>query len=254
MIKYKIILKTSHKNEGRIQDCYDTWLKHTDYVCLTDKYTNKFNEISCSERDDYNSNEEKTINFINLIKHSGILDNYDWLVFIDDDAILNKKYFEYILPYLDKEKFYGLCMGGCPQQPDVLFPSGGSGYLISPKLIRAMSDMFKPEWSTGGTEDVVVGNWLGLNNIKIHQTVLIDGVEHYFKLNGWFPFSPQAEKLTEEEARDPVIYVPRVIEYSKQEREPFLLSHLTHHYLRHREYQVYINEVLERWQPSDVGL
>ena len=108
---YKIILKTSHKHTDRVDNCVNTWLSTLDYVCLTDKLTGKYPEISGSKHDDYNSNEEKTINFINLVRTTNQFDNYDWLVFIDDDAILNIKLFESILPYLEKTKVYGYRRG-----------------------------------------------------------------------------------------------------------------------------------------------
>jgi len=88
-MKYKIVLKTTHKNINRVDNCVSTWLSTLNYVCLTDKLTHLFNEWSGSSSDAYNSNEEKTVNFINHVITTNEYDDYDWLVFIDDDAILN---------------------------------------------------------------------------------------------------------------------------------------------------------------------
>ena len=134
-MKYKVILKTSHKNQSRIDSCVKTWLSNLDYICLTDKLTGKYNEISGSNSDDYSSNEEKTVNMINFIR-GGMFNEYDWLVFIDDDAILNSKLFESIISSLDKNYVYGLNnKGAYKKNINLDYPSGGAGYFISPSII-----------------------------------------------------------------------------------------------------------------------
>lgn len=249
-LKYKIILKTSHKHTDRIQNCLDTWLGALDYVCLTDKLTGKFEELSGSDDDSYNSNESKTIHLINLVRETGLYREYDWLVFIDDDAILNTRYFNYLLPYLDKNKFYGLAMGGYAKKPELVFASGGAGYFISPEKIRTMKTITKPEWSSGGTEDVVVGNWLQENDVKIHQSVTVNDTEFYFKLNGWWPFHREMDLLTKEQQADPnhkQYIIENVVDNTTRD---FLLKHVTHHYVRERCEMEYIHNVIKDWIPT----
>ena len=249
-LKYKIILKTSHKHVTRVENCLKTWLKDLDYVCLTDNPTGLFNEISGSKRDDYYSNEEKTVTLINLVRTSNLFDNYDWLIFLDDDAYLNVNYFNYLLPHLDKKKVYGLAMSGYPRFPDLVFPSGGAGYFISPSKIKKMSQIIKPEWSSGGTEDVIVGNWLEQNYQKLYQEVLIGVENHHFRLNGWWPFHREKELL---EQREPEVtnYKRVIVErYVDQVTEAFLRPHLTHHYLVEWYEMHYVHSIMKDWRPE----
>jgi hypothetical protein len=249
-MKYKIILKTSHKHVKRVESCLKTWLKDLDYVCLTDKPTGLFNEISGSKRDDYYSNEEKTITLINVVRTSNIFDAYDWLVFLDDDAYLNVNYFNYLLPYLDKKKFYGLAMGGYPRFPNLVFPSGGAGYMISVHKMKKLSQIVKPEWSSGGTEDVIVGNWLEQNHQKIHQEVEINGQQHHFPMNGWWPFHREKELLNQREP-DITDYKRPIIErYVDGVTESFLKRHLTHHYITEWYEMLYVHSILKDWKPE----
>lgn len=249
-LRYKIILKTTHKYVDRVERCLATWLKDLDYVCLTDNLTGKFNEFSGSENDTYYSNEEKTITLVNKIRETDFLNDYDWLVFIDDDAILNVKYFEYLLPFLDKERFYGLCMNGCPRKPELLFPSGGASYFISPAFIKNMKPMAKPSWSSGGTEDVVVGNWLNENDQKIYQTVTVEGSEHFFKLNGWWPFQEELKTMNVFEQHDSNYKELLIQKAVTKETEHKILTHVTHHYIKEMCEIEYIHNLFKVWTPE----
>jgi len=249
-LRYKIILKTSHRYEDRVEKCLATWLKDLDYVCLTDKITGKFNEFSGSENDTYYSNEEKTITLVNRIRETDFLNDYDWLVFIDDDAILNVNYFEYLLPLLDKTRFYGLCMNGCPGKPDLLFPSGGASYFISPAFIKNMKPIVKPHWTGGGVEDVVVGNWLDENDQKIHQTVMIGEKEHTFKLNGWWPFQEELKTMNIFEQHDSNYKELLIQKAVTKETEHKILTHVTHHYVRELCEFEYIHNLFKVWTPE----
>lgn len=247
MVKYKIILKTSHRNSHRVQNCLNTWLNGLDYVCLTDKITGIFNEFSGSENDTYNSNEEKTVNLVNKVRETDFLNEYDFLFFIDDDAYLNVNYLNYLLPYLDKDKFYGLAMGGYPHKAGLIFPSGGSGYIISPSKFKHFKPIYRPEFTSGGSEDVVVGNWLAENNQPIYQSVFIDDKEHHFKLNGWWPFHREKKILEDTEGFQQDyhrVIIERIVD---KETESFLHKHLTHHYVRYDYEMQYIHSILKDW-------
>lgn len=248
MVKYKIVLKTSHRNSHRVQNCLNTWLNRLDYICLTDKITGLFNEFSGSDNDTYNSNEEKTVNLINKIRETDFLNEYDFLFFIDDDAYLNVNYLDYLLPYFDKTKFYGLVMGGYPNNPSLVFPSGGSGYILSPSLIKTFKPISRPPYTTGGSEDVVVGNWLAENNQKISQSVFIDGIDHHFKLNGWWPFHREKKLLEEAKGYNQDYHRVIIQEIVNKETEKFLNQHLTHHYVRYDYEMEYIHSILKDWK------
>jgi|694.fasta_scaffold144778_3 hypothetical protein len=235
-MKFKIILKTSHKHKERVKNCLDTWLGGQDYICLTDKLTGLFNEISGSERDDYHSNEDKTVFMMNYIKQNlDEFSKYDWLFFIDDDAILNVQAFYKIMPFLDKDKFYGLSISGSPLGPSLNFPSGGGGYFLTTRLISRLSNMTA---KGHGLEDYSVGQWLDENGVQIEQNVDIGDVNYWIKLNAWYPFH-KYDKFKTQNPQD-------LIDALNNNRESVVaevMDCITHHYVKEPLLLKYINEI-----------
>ena len=85
-MRYKIILKTTSKHRYRISNCLTTWLSELDHIFLTDNLLGDIgDEFSGSQRTDYSSNEQKTVNFINHCIMSKQYNEYDWFIFIDDN-------------------------------------------------------------------------------------------------------------------------------------------------------------------------
>ena len=237
---YKIILKSSSKHTDRVDNCLKTWLSSLDYVIITDKLTGAANELSMSSNSDYDSNEEKTVNFINYVQAHPDEFDQDWLVFIDDDAILNVPLFESIIKYLDKQHVYGNKMKGVyKKDPELDYPSGGCGYFISPELIKKCQPMTKKGY---GYEDVCMGKFLEENRVKIYDKYMVGNLLTPIKLNGWFPWQNHYEKLwTNGES-----YIPQLISELKEEEVNFLRNHVTHHYIRHQSLMKFIHEEIKK--------
>lgn len=235
---YKIILKSSSKHIDRVDNCLKTWLSPLDYVIITDKLTGAANELSMSSSDGYQSNEEKTVNFINYVQAHPDEFNQDWFVFIDDDAILNQGQFESIINHLDKDNVYGYKMKGSYQKdPELDYPSGGCGYFISPQLIKKCKPMTKKGY---GYEDVCMGKWLEENRVKIHDKYMVGSVMVPIRLNGWFPWQKHFEKLWEKGDS----YVKEMIPLLTEEDVKLLHASITHHYIRHASLMDFIyNEI-----------
>jgi len=248
-IKYKVVVKTTHKHSDRMDNCANTWLKDIDYVCITDKLTGKYNELSMSDDDEYTSNEEKTVNFINLVRTTTQFDEYDWLVFIDDDAILNRLKFEYIAPKLDKNHPYGLIIASYTEEPNLKYLSGGCGYFISPQLIKQCNEITVKGC---GYEDVSMGKWYKENNIKLRETYIDDNQEHYIKLNGWFPLQNEYDKVND--GKTGPEYVLKLIDKIKHNNKinEHLRTHCTHHYIKHLPLMQYIYDRFNEWTPNDL--
>jgi len=246
-LKYKIILKTSHKQIHRVEYCMKTWLKNLDYVCLTDKLTGQFNEISGSERDDYRSAEEKTVFLINKVKNTVEFDQYDWLVFIDNDAILNVKMFEYIIEYLDKNKVYGIRISGSPQDNKLVFPSGGGGYFISPSLIKKSNSMVNQGW---GLEDVSIGKWLYDNNIDLLDHYFIGDTKYHMNQNGWWPFQNEKKLLNSEDQNAGNMRTMVIQKAVTEETKTKLRPYLTHHYMLDYVEMEYVHSIFKDWNPQ----
>ena len=244
---YKIILKTTSKHVDRVRNCVSTWLQEKDYVCLTDDLTGEFNELSATTRTDYHSAEEKTAHLFNQILQRGLYREYDWLVLIDDDAILNTRMFEYILPHLDQSKFYGLAMARTePEEPGFLFPSGGAGYLFSPGIVRSPFQN-----SDIGLEDVAVGYWLQDNGIPIHRKFDANGRKYVLRLNGWFPFVEEKKALGIDDRNNLDLLVAAKKDPDIRER---VMRCMTHHYIRNYEMMKYVFDVYQTFTPDDLEL
>lgn len=226
---YKIVLKTSHKHKDRLVNCLNTWLTGLDYVAITDKPTGLANELSMSVSDSYESNEEKTINFINYVQANYEKFDVDWLVFIDDDAILNIPLLQQYLPNMDKNCVYGKNMKGVfKKDPQLEYTSGGCGYFISPELIMRSTPATKCGY---GFEDACMGEWIRANNITIREDL---------PLNGWFPWQHHFETLWTEGDE----YVKEMIAEFTEKDVQFLRNHVTHHYIRHKSLMKYIHGVI----------
>ena len=239
---YKIILKSSSKHIDRVDNCLNTWLSPLDYVIITDKLTGAANELSMSNSDGYQSNEEKTVNFINYVQEHPNEFNQDWFVFIDDDAILNSHLFESIIDHLDKDNVYGYKMkGSYSKDPELDYPSGGCGYFISPQLIKKCKPMIKRGY---GYEDVCMGKWLEENRVKIHDKYMNGSLMIPLKLNGWFPWQRHFEKLWQHGDS----YVALMIKDLTEEEINVLSETLTHHYIRHTSLMKFIYDKIKKPQ------
>lgn len=220
-MKIKIVIKTTNKNKKRVKNCVSTWLKNLDYVCMTDRISGLFKEeISCSKKEDYDSAEEKICNFLNKVRE-GLYSNFDWLFFIDDDAILNYSNLKSKLENLDKNKVYGYDMiRAWPEDLSLSFPSGGAGYLISPCLIRSSSSIEK---INVGAEDVRLGIWMKENEIKL---------EHSLDLWPWFPLISVSYYDFKDAEKTSSFAVESLFDKFKQEDLNFIKSKTTLHYIR----------------------
>ena len=235
---YKIVLKSCSKHFDRVDSCLNTWLSSLNYVIITDKLTGAANELSMSNSDRYDSNEEKTVNFINYVQAHPDEFNEDWLIFIDDDAILHSELFESIMPYLDKNVVYGTNMrGSYSKERELNYPSGGCGYFISPELIKKCKPMTVKGY---GFEDVCMGKWLEENRVKIHDKYMIANIMVPLKLNGWFPWQKHFPALTNKGES----YIPQMLEELTEEDVTILHKNVTNHYIRHRKIMEFIyNEI-----------
>lgn len=219
-MKFKVILKTTNKNRSRVDSCLGSWLNGLDYVCMTDRLTGGMDEISCGVGENYESAEEKTCNFFMKVRE-GLYSDYDWLVFIDDDAVLDHRRLASILPNMNKGMVHGLNMRGAwPVDLSLVYPSGGAGYFASPELIRSLAPM---EIVGTGIEDVRVGIWMRENGVELDSSL---------PLNGWFPLMEIYEELKLAENNG---NVDEIFEQLNDSQFAKIKSKMTHHYIRGRE-------------------
>lgn len=219
VVRLKIALKTTNKHAARVESCLATWLAGLDYVCVTDRPTGMFEEISCGVGEDYESAEEKTCNLFGMIR-DGMFSDYDWVLLLDDDAVLDHAGMMDALSGLEGGMIHGYDMTrGWPADMTLTYPSGGGGYLVSPSLLRSMPPM-NPLGI--GLEDVRVGIWMRENGIRLGSSL---------PLGPWFPLKGRYWAFHHAEEESPEAVDRLFKELSGSDRE-LLRSKLTHHYVR----------------------
>ena len=248
-MKFKIILKTTHRHHKRMLRCLRTWLQGQDVIAATDRVLEHvpMNQISASNKDTHGvSSEEKTVYMFNHIKNNtNLYNSYDWFIFIDDDAILNTKQLNYILPYLDKSKVYGINMRGAyPKDILLEYPSGGAGYLISYDTISNNPPMIN---HLHYHEDVSVGHYMRDNNLKLSLTYTKNDKIYHIMMNGWFPLQYKKPELTRNNI---VINDENLIATLNADEIMNLGKHLTHHYIVSDILMDYIHNLFDKWTPS----
>ena len=217
-MKLKVVLKTTNKHSERVGWCLNSWLGGLDYVCMTDRPTGMFEELSCGVQEDYMSAEEKTCNFFMKVR-DGLFSEYDWLAFVDDDAVMDHVRVKEMLASLDSHMVHGLNMQGAwPDDKSLVYPSGGAGYFVSPSLVRSMSPM---KILGVGIEDVRVGMWMKENGISLGNSM---------PLNGWFPIMEAYESLWMAEGVGGD--VEKIFLSFSDEQRKRVQSKITHHYVR----------------------
>ncbi len=250
-MKYKVVVKTTHKHVDRLLRCKKIWLYELDYVCLTDNIVDHIDmpQISGSSKDNHGeSSEEKTVFMFNHIKNNiDLFKEYDWFIFIDDDAILNKKYLEFILPFLKSEYIYGLNMkGSYPEDKTLVFPSGGAGYIVSNDTIRGHDHIKNFRYLH---EDVSVGRYMRDNNIILESSVVIGGIKHKIGFNGWNPFQKNIDVLSKEEKQKfntDTTLIQKIIDESAID----VTNYISHHYIKNDLMMDYIKDKFDKWTPD----
>jgi hypothetical protein len=217
-MRLKFAVKTTNKNSDRVSCCLDNWLFDLDYVCITDKKTGIFQEISCGEGENYESAEEKVCNFFGMIRE-GLFSDYDWVMLIDDDAILDSKRLFSIIPSLNPRMIHGYDMKRAwVDDLSLSFPSGGGGYLVSPSLVRSSTPM--PKIGIG-VEDVRVGMWMRENGLEIGS----------LPVGPWFPLGVKYWEFQRIEQESPEL-IEDMVKNLPDSDKSFIRSKITHHYIR----------------------
>lgn len=147
--------------EERKLNIKNTWGKNSDCLFYSDYEDSNLNVVKVSNRNDYHSNEEKHIKIINELNTN--TPNYEWFFFCDDDTFVNTKKLENSLDFFEKDSIHGSVIQCWPHDINLMYCSGGAGYLIHNTLLKKLTNV--PILNTGYS-DVTLGIFLKQNNIK----------------------------------------------------------------------------------------
>jgi hypothetical protein len=137
----------------RIDNIQQTWGKDIDTVFYSDHDDPSNNVIKVSYRSDYYSAPIKQVAILNYLKDltNGddipLLDDYDWIFFVDDDTFVNTSKLNEFIQDIDENKVYGsiITSENDSVNPmyvnkvidlDVQYPQGGAGFLVSSKIVK----------------------------------------------------------------------------------------------------------------------
>jgi len=160
MKKILYAIKTTKKYQERIDAILNTWLTDIDdYIFYSDHEDSEKNVILASADSSYLSGTlAKTLWFFNNLSNifiaddKNILDEYDWIFFVDDDTFVNVENTKTFLETLDDNFAYGHLFtsekdSGNPiwnlyknilKETDC-YHSGGAGFLISTESLKKIT-------------------------------------------------------------------------------------------------------------------
>ena len=179
MKKILYLLLHTQKHANRYDNCINTWLQGQDYLFYSDHEDLEKNILKVTDRNDYESNEEKFVNVVKTLPEEYF--NYEWYFFVDSDTFVNTKKLVSILDTLDTNKFYGQKLCHWPGDEDMDFLSGGAGKLVSHVNFMEMRE--KIEIKGTGLADVCMGIYMKENNkIMEHSPLFKSQPPHHYKL------------------------------------------------------------------------
>jgi len=181
MKKVICFVLSTKKYEDRIRRIENTWSKDIDTIFYSDHEDLNRNIIKIHDQSDYRSAEIKQCNVLNFIKTTKYIHSYDWICFSDDDTFFNVKLLKQNIQDFDENKSYGNVINyeNDSRNPifnrvdipkDLNYPSGGSGFFISRKVLFEI-----PEFKSfnSGFGDVTYGLNLYHNNKKMMHNKLL---------------------------------------------------------------------------------
>lgn len=166
-MKILYVIMHSKKFKDRVNTINKTWGKNKSLLFYGDYQDLEKNIIKVSDRDDYNSNEEKHVNIIKQIDQH-ILDS-DWVFLCDDDTFINTKKLEDYVLSAKEDEVHGYLIKCYNKIPDLVYPSGGAGVLIHKSMISKISKKIVNR--NTNFADVTLGVCLKENNITLKNMV-----------------------------------------------------------------------------------
>lgn len=159
MYKLLFAIKTTKKYQHRIDTILDTWLKNIDdYIFYSDHEDPEKNVVLASQDTSYLSGTlSKTLWFFNNLNkifvedNKTVLEEYDYIFFVDDDTYVNVNNLKQFLNTIDKKSVYGHMF--TPQKnienpiwnlyKNILketdsYHSGGAGYIIPTNILKSV--------------------------------------------------------------------------------------------------------------------
>lgn len=153
-------------NKNRYDNVMSTWGKNKDLIFYSDYEDIDKNIIKVSENSDYFSNEIKHVNIFKFLHDNP--KNYEWFFFCDDDTFVNTEKLESELGTYNKDGINGCCtMKTYPKMPDLVYCSGGAGYLIHKNLVEKIGSSIEDK--NTGFADVTLGMFSRENKIPIYD-------------------------------------------------------------------------------------
>lgn len=162
MKKILYVILHGSTNKERYYNVKETWGSEVDTLFYGDYEDLNKNVIKVSNRNDYNSNEEKHINVLKYVNDN--IKEYEWFFFCDDDTFVNTKKLETNLVNFDKNSVNGSIINCWSFDYSLEYCSGGAGYLIHKELLNSI--ITNLSILNTGYSDVTLGIHLRNNKIK----------------------------------------------------------------------------------------
>jgi hypothetical protein len=177
----KILYLVIHteKQKERHYNIMQTWGKDVDVIFYSD-FESESNVIKVTDKNDYNSGEDKQINIINEFPSDKL--NYDWYFFVDNDSFVNtNKLFDFI-HHANENKVYGEVMNTWAVDLSLYYCLGGAGILMSRKILLELIGKLK--YNNVGWGDVSLGINLRKLSISVENSNLFHSqLPEFYKID-----------------------------------------------------------------------
>lgn len=131
-----LVITTEKHVSTRCSAVIQTWGQDMDRILFASDHDSPPNFYKASEDSSYYSAEEKMTNGLLYFED----EEFDWLFICDDDTFCNVKNIRAFIDGLDKDRLgcYGHTDRTYRERPDLLYASGGAGFVISKKTHGAI--------------------------------------------------------------------------------------------------------------------
>jgi hypothetical protein len=148
-----VILHTCTRPD-RYDGIVNSWGQDVDFIFYSDCDNEDKKIVKVSDDSSYSSNEPKHVNVIKYLIENDY--QYEWFFFCDDDTFVNTKNLESKIESFNKEKISGYILNNTwARDKDLVYCSGGAGYLIHKSILTKLSETIKMTGS--GYSDVSLG-------------------------------------------------------------------------------------------------
>eukprot|EP00056_Hartaetosiga_gracilis_P009552 m.137376 g.137376 ORF g.137376 m.137376 type:complete len:471 (+) comp13148_c0_seq32:17-1429(+) len=179
-----LVLTTFERHDPKAIAVNKTWLPYCDgFAFMTDKHDDDLPTVVLPILEESRQDLWLKTRLSLLYAYTKFIDEYDWFLKADDDTFVIVENLKEMLSHYDplKKHFFGRAFVYKRNHPEyeVIYPSGGAGYVLSQASLRAVGENPKLLKAGGAVEDMELARILRKLDIHIEDTRDSEGRERF---------------------------------------------------------------------------